>query len=306
MRKIIFAIILFSFFFILSSQSYFNLSLIVKFSNETVYFLGKPIIIKVEVTNRSYNNYFFQIANDISYNFNFIIISSDGEQLDYKEEYILRRRSIDKIFTKEIMLSPNESYSIEIDINEWFDFKKDGSYFIQAIFYPYIDSSERIISQNVLKLNLKPRVEGESQAVKKVFQTEVERTKLKDIPPYKIVELHLKARQRREWNEFFLYIDFDSFIMNYPSYRDKYKYASESSRINIIEDFKNYLISTFYNDLLYFEIRRVLIEFDKCKIDVYLEFSYKSFIEKYQAEYYLRLKDQTWLITGYEITPVRK
>ncbi|MCX8058603.1 MAG: hypothetical protein N3A58_04220 [Spirochaetes bacterium] len=293
-------------FFIFSSQAYFNLICVIKFSNEQIYYLGKPIVLKIEIINKSYNNYFLQIANDISYNFNFIIISSDGEQIEYKEDYILKKRSIDKVFTKEIMLSPNEAYSVEIDVNQWFDFKKEGMYFIQGVFYPYIDSNERIISQNILKLNLKPKLEGETQIVKKVFQTEVERLKLKEIPPYKILELHLKARQRRDWNEFFLYIDFDSFIMNYPSYRDKYKYASESSRLNIIEDFKNYLISTFYNDLLYFEIRKVLIEIDRCKIDTYLEFSYKNYIEKYQAEYYLRLKDQIWLIIGYEITPVRK
>jgi len=94
--------------------------------------------------------------------------------------------------------------------------------------------------------------------------------------------------------------------MNYPSFRDKYKYASENARINLIEEFKKYIISTFYNDLLYFEIRKTLIEFENAKVDVYLEFSYKNYIEKYQAQYHLSLKDQIWLIKGYEITPVRK
>jgi len=267
MKRILIFVFFVIFFIIFSSQSYYNLNCVIKFSNEQIYFIGKPIVIKFEIINKSFSNYFIQIANDISYNFSFIVISSDGEQVDYKDEFILKKKSIDKVFTKEIMLAPNESYAVEMDINEWFNLTKEGVYFIQGVFYPYIDSGERIVTQNILKLN---------------------------------------SRQRKDWDEFFLYIDFDKFIMNYPSFRDKYKYASENARINLIEEFKKYIISTFYNDLLYFEIRKTLIEFENAKVDVYLEFSYKNYIEKYQAQYHLSLKDQIWLIKGYEITPVRK
>ena len=138
-----------------------SLSASIKFADEEIYFIGRPIIIKFEVYNYSSSNYFIEIADDVSFNFDFKIFSDKGETIDYSKDYIIAKKNREKIFTKSILLAPGQSFAVEINISQWFDFKESGEFFIQGIFYPSVDKNLSIektredepIFASVIKVN---------------------------------------------------------------------------------------------------------------------------------------------------------
>lgn len=283
-----------------------NLELYLKFENEEIYFLGSPIYIKIEITNKSPNNIFFEVAENLMFSVDFKVYNSYAEQVPYTKFYILSKSTKEKVYTRPVLLTPFQSLSYTVDISQWFDFKESGYYFIQGLFYPSIERDKVFLTRNILKLELNPPKSlfpSEKTASKYVEAKKIQQN-LKDIPPYKIVEMALKARIERNWDLYFAFFDFDTYIIQYSKYKNIYLYASEQERLKIIEDFKKERISEFYNDLLHFEIRKSVIEKDKAIIYVYLEFKYKTTIEKFEGEFYLILKNQTWLISGYILVPI--
>ncbi len=308
-KKILIMVLIFNLFILFVSMDNNNLSSIevfLKFENEEIYFLGSPILIKIEITNKSPNNYFFEVAENLMFTVDFKVFTSYAEQVEYSKYYILAKATKEKVYTRPVILSPFQSLSYTVDISQWFDFKESGYYLIQGLFYPSIERDQVMLTKNVLKLELNPPKSlfpSEATAAQYV-QAKKTQQNLKDLPPYKIVEMALKARIEHNWDLYFTFFDFDSYIIQFSKYKNIYLYASEKDRLKIIEDFKKERIAEFYNDLIHFEIKKSIIEKDKAIIYVYLEFKYKNIIEKFEGEFYLILKNQVWLISGYILVPV--
>lgn len=283
-----------------------NVKCFIKFRSETIYFIGQPIVIKFEIYNNTKDDFFIELSDDEFYNFDFKIFSEKGDRVEYSKQYIIAKRNREKVFTRTILLNPGQSFSVEVDISQWFDFQKATTYYIQGIFYPSLTLNEPIITQNILKLDLNPELttQKEEELQKEVVTREKKTIDLKGLPPYKVLELALQARQKRDWDTYFATFDYDKIMPTYNKYKTRYLYASEKDRLQLIEEFKKDMISQFYNDLVYFEIKKIVIEKDEATVEVYLEYKYKNYIEKFEGEYYLNLKNQIWLITGYTITPV--
>lgn len=302
---LIFVFIIFLSIF-LSFDTSNSIEVFIKFENEEIYFLGSPIYVKIEITNKSTNNYFFEVAENLIFSVDFKVYTSYAEQVEYTKYYLLSRATKEKVYTRTVLLTPFQSLSYTVDISQWFDFKHSGEYFIQGLFYPSIERDKVIIAKNILKLELNPAKSlfPQEETAKQYVEAKKIQQNLKDLPPYKIVEMALKARIEHNWDLYFSLFDFDSYIIQYSKYRDNYLYSSEQDRLKIIEDFKKERISEFYNDLIYFEIKKSVIEKDKAIIYVYLEFKYKNIIEKFEGEFYLVLKNQVWLISGYILVPI--
>ncbi len=306
---VILLIFIFSIFilFSFSSEDINNMiDLYLRFENEEIYFVGSPILVRIEITNKSPNNYFLEIAENLMFSIDFKVFTSYAEQVPYSKYYILAKATKEKVFTRSILLSPFQSMSYTVDISQWFDFKQSGIYFIQGLFYTSIERDQVILTKNILKLELNPAKSffpSEKQASEYVEAKKIQKN-LKDLPPYKIVEMALNARIEHNWELYFSLFDFDSYIIQFSKYRDIYTYASEKERLKIIEDFKKERIEEFYNELIHYEIKKSIIEKDKAVINVYLEFNYKNIIEKFEGEFYLVLKNQIWLISGYILVPI--
>lgn len=277
-----------------------------RFENEEIYFLNSPILVKIEITNKSVNNYFFEVAENLIFTVDFKVYNSYAEQVPYSKFYILSKATKEKVYTRTMLLTPNQSISYTVDISQWFEFKEGGNYYIQGLFYPSIERDQVFLTKNILKLELNPpkNLFPSEETAKQNVEAKKIQQNLKDIPPYKIVEMALKARIDHNWDLYFTFFDFDSYIIQYSKYKNIYLYASEQERLKIIEDFKKERISEFYNDLVHYEIKKSIIEKDKAIIYVYLEFKYKNIIEKFEGEFYLILKNQVWLISGYILVPI--
>ncbi len=301
-KKIIITTIFISLFLISAADS---LNCIIKFSNEHIYHIGNDININFEIKNNNKENVFLEIADDISYNFDFIIYTEQGDQVNYSKDFLIQKKTKDKIFTKSILLSPNQSFSVMINISNWFNFENAGTYFIQGIFYPSLEKNNRIQSENILKLELNPQVDKESDSQNFLVKRKTNLEHYKDIPPYTVIEMYLKARQERDWDTYFSFYDFDKIIPQYQKYKNRYRYASEKERLSIIENFKNEQINKFYNDLVSFNIQKTVIEKGKATVYVNEEFKYKNYFERFSSEYYLELQNQVWLIVGYNFTPIK-
>lgn len=305
-KKAILLLIFIVILFFSSTTAKENIKCFIKFRSETIYFINQPIIIKFEIYNDTKDDFFIELSDDEFYNFDFKIFSEKGDRVNYSKGYIIAKRNKEKVFTRTILLNPGQSFSVEIDISKWFDFHQATTYYIQGIFYPSLSINEPIITQNILKLDLNPALitQKEEKLKREVEVREKKTLDLKGLPPYKIVEMALEARQKRDWDLYFATFDYDKIMPSYNKYKTKYLYASEKQRLQLIEEFKKDMISQFYNDLVYFEIKRIVIEKDKSTVEVYLEYKYKNYIEKFECEYYLNLKNQVWLITGYILTPI--
>ncbi|MFN3411106.1 MAG: hypothetical protein ACK4YF_02970, partial [Exilispira sp.] len=47
-----------------------------KFENEEIYFVGSPVLIRIEIMNKSPNNYFFEVAENLLFTVDFKIYTS--------------------------------------------------------------------------------------------------------------------------------------------------------------------------------------------------------------------------------------
>ncbi|HPO60759.1 MAG TPA: hypothetical protein PLN45_04335 [Exilispira sp.] len=91
-KKILYFTILLIFIsLILSFDIESSLEVDIKFDSEQIYFLNSPIDVKFEIINKTAQNYYFEVAEDIIFSVDFKIYTSAGEEVPYSKQYILTK-----------------------------------------------------------------------------------------------------------------------------------------------------------------------------------------------------------------------
>ena len=281
----------------------------IQFVNKRIYFLGDPIKVKIQIINRGIKRYLFNVSDEKVFSFDFEVLSRENQPVDHSKDYYLKRNMWEAVFVNEVSLEPNEIFGVIIDLNEWFDFEKPGEYYIRGIFYPNLvtDNSIKIYSENELPLDLKPAY---PQKTKEAIKSEIaKRVKAQPLPPYQVVDLLIKSLIKNDFDTFFLYINFDKFIMQFSNARREYLAAKDIDKPKVIEKFKEYLMGKNKLESLPFsesrpisyKIRKTLIEDSNAQVEVIETFKYAALIEKKLYKYYLHKYGNIWMLEKYEV-----
>jgi hypothetical protein len=286
----------------------------IKFHNKQIYYMNEPIIIEFQIVNRGEQPFLFISAYKKLFTFDFEIYTKTNRPVEHSKEWFINKGQYEAVLTDEIVLKNTEIYGVRIDINDWFDFKEQGEYVIRGVFYPDLitDPERKLYSENELTLNLHPPYTEEIREKERV--EEIKKVKASSLPPYEVVDFALKALMDKDYELYFLYINFDKFILQFENAKKKYMDARDIDKPLVIEEFKKYLMGKNkleaipYSDAIPsdYEIEETYIKKRDAQVKVMETFKYINLIEHKRYTYYLHLYGDKWFIESYEVVNIAR
>jgi hypothetical protein len=289
-----------------------SISVHLKFHNREIYYVDRPILVEFQIVNHSNDPYLFVTSYNKQFTFDFDIRTTTNRPIEHSKVYTIDASRFEPILNDKIALKNDEVYGVRIDIGQWFDLFEPGEYIIRGIFYPNLktglDSDVRLYSDNELYLYLNPAYTEQIRLAER--EDEIRKLKAESLPPYEVVRVSLEALQDDDFEKYFIYVDFETFIDQFENASNLYDSASDANKPAIIEyQFKPYLRGE--NELeempflehipRSFDIVRTEIERNDAVVEVIEDFEYGSIRRKKRYKYYLHLYDDKWLLQRYEV-----
>jgi hypothetical protein len=280
----------------------------IRFSEKKVYFLGDEILVEALVVNTGTSTLRFKVADNRVFNLDFDVHTATNVALEHAREFTTRRTSDQPVFYRELSLEPGEQYAIVVDLAEYTAFQQPGLYVLQARFYPELfrTGTSTAIASNRLTLNLRPG--PVTQAMREDVTTEEGVLLARDerLPPDEVVKWTITARQKSEWDKFFLYLDLEQLLRKNDPKNRAYRNASEDARQAMVEQFKQDLRQSRIDGDIHvipyaFEIQKTEYGPEAGTVRVLEKFKYPDYVEKKLYTYHLQRKDKFWIIADYEI-----
>ena len=279
----------------------------IRFSEKKVYFLGDEILVEALIVNTGTSTLRFKVAENRVFNLDFDVRTATNVALEHAREFTTQRTSDQPVFFREMSLEPGEQYAIVVDLSKYTAFTQSGLYVLQAQFYPELfrTGASTALASNRLTLNLRPG--PATQAMRAAVDTETGVLLARqDLPPDKVVAWTIAARQKSEWDKFFLYLDLEQLLRRSAEKDRAYKNSSEEARRAMVEQFKQDLrqsrIDGDINVIPYaFEIQKTSYGPEEGTVQVLEKFRYPDYTELKSYTYHLQRQDKYWIIVDYEI-----
>ncbi len=284
-----------------------GLKLSINYYDKHVYYPESDIKIKITVSNGSPSSFTFDAAEIYSYNFLLTVKTLKNQPLDPSQKYIIQHNSNKPVFYRQITLLPGEDYSFTASLSDYSTIKEPGIYIVQGVFYPDFKMKDpgSTLYSNILTLPVRP---GESSPTlkEKIDSQTGEILKRTALPPDQVVSYVITARQKNDWNRFFLYLDLESLMTQEPRLEAKYRNSSEGERLDLLDNYKESLRNQVVdNDILLvpdsFEILNTTYTPLRGKVLVREFFNYRTYKEIKEYTYFLHRKEGFWTIYNYEI-----
>ncbi len=287
----------------------------ISFLNKGIYYPGsaesRPILVNCTITNTGSETYRFRLADDHFFSIGFSAVTMRNRALPQSSEWLQRRTRSGQVYFREVTLEPGESYSFVENIKDYITISDPGVYVLECAFFPELrrlpDYTEENIKSNRLTLEVKPEP---AAAMATGYLPLDERTggilRPEEIPPDQVVAETLIARQKSQWERFFLYLDLEQMIAGDPAKRSRFNAASESVRLDMIENYRQELMqSRAENEISLipgeFQIERTSYSGNEGTVTAIEWFNYTGFRERKRFTYTLARRDNIWRITGYTV-----
>lgn len=215
--------------------------------------------------------------------------------------------------SKEIALAPGESFSYRLFLNEKYRLTPGKKYSVIGYFYPNATESKKNLllggneseGKNVfLRTDNSISFFYEKRRIEKI-ESGIPNISSESggISPEETVFLFLGAEMKKNWGNYFKWIDFSDFILAYDSFSSEYIEANPRDRDSVVEEFKKYLITLPSGKLKSFKIIGVDSKNSmEARVRVYAERSEERIPTRYEYEYNLRKisenSSSNWKIHG--------
>jgi hypothetical protein len=279
----------------------------IRFSEKKVYFLGDEILVEALVVNTGASTLRFKVAENRVFNVDFDVRTATNVTLEHAREFTTQRTSDQPVFFREMSLEPGEQYAIVVDLSKYTAFTQPGLYVLQAQFYPELHrtGTSAAIASNRLTLNLRPGPATQSMRAAVDTETGVLLAR-QALSPDQVVAWTITARQKSEWDKFFLYLDLEKLLRRGAEKDRAYRNSSEEARRAMVEQFRQDLrqsrIDGDINVIPYaYEIQKTAYTPDTGTVQVLEKFKYPDYTELKNYTYYLQRQDKYWIIVDYEI-----
>jgi hypothetical protein len=279
----------------------------IRFFDQRVYFLGDEIQVEAVITNTGTDTLRFKMADNRFFNMDFDVRTTRNVGLDHAKEFTIERNSDQPVFFREVSLEPGEKYGIVVDLTQFAGFTSPGQYVVQATFFPELfrgpDSSS--MKSNRLSLNVKPAAANAEEKA----TLEAENGALlarQPLPPDEVVSGTVTARQKSQWERFFLYLDLESLMRKNPEKDRIFRNSTEAQQRQMVDQFRQQLRqATIQQDISVipssFEIRKTTYDSSEGTVEVLEKFKYADYTELKAYTYHLKKSDRFWIIYDYEI-----
>jgi hypothetical protein len=279
----------------------------IRFFDKKVYFLGDEILIEATITNTTTEVMSFSIADNRAFSIDFDVRTTTNLALGHAREFITARSSDQPVFFRDVSLQPGERYSVTMDLSKYAAIADAGVYVVQGQFFPRLWRSQdsQSIKSNRLTISVNPAVVTAEERAVVESQSGVTLTR-QALAPDDVVTYTIQARQRSEWNRFFLYLDLESIMRKNPDKDRVWRRSTAQAQAALIEQFRQQLMAkTIDQDILLipstFTVQKTSYTETEATVQVLERFAHTDFTELKQYTYYLKKSDRFWIIYDYEI-----
>lgn len=269
------------------------------------------IEIKIQIMNKSSQTYQFKDSSSPFFNLDFEVMTPTNLKLDHAEKFIIERNSNQPVFYKDMSLEPGEEYGFKVLLTDYAEFSEAGMYVVQGLFYPQLASmnmNERLVS-NKLILHIRPplMLKEMEQVIEPDTGNPLQRSELS---PDRVVEYTINARQRSQWEKFFLYLDLEKLLLKNPVRSSQFRQKSLAEREAMIKQFRLELMEEkIEKEILQipqqFRILQTQYTPRQGTVVAELRFEYDDYTAIKPYTYYLEYQDKYWIIVDYDVGAMR-
>jgi hypothetical protein len=296
----------------------------IRFYDKRIYFAeSDPIYVQVTIANNSPSTYRFKLADERIFSVDFDIRTMSNRSLEPAEFLVRKRTQNQRIFFREIAVESGESFSFVEDLRDYVNLRQPGSFIVQARVYPELyrnsDAAEifpagdspyagaAVFESNRLNLNIKPPAILGSDGIPLVMDIETNAVLVREkLPPDQVVEYLLTARQKSQWEKFFLYLDLEAMLSRDPVRKRQWLAEGEEGRRRMLGRYRTELQSTITDGDIStipaeFTMERTVYNSLEGTVTVLEKFRVGNYTERKRYTYYLRRKDDIWTIVDYSV-----
>jgi hypothetical protein len=288
-----------------------NAEVSIKYYNKTIYYPdsadGNPVFVHVSVTNTGKDTLRFKLADDRAFSMDFSARTMKSSQLEKTEAIIRKRTTTQTVYFREISLEAGEEYSFVENVKDYLVIDEPSIYYLDVQFYPELyKSRSNSLTSNMLTLEIRPSPQAAASGAVPLHAETMSILEPEDIAPDRVVEQTIVARQKSQWDLYFLYMDLEQMLTRDPVRGRKYRAGSAAERNEQLAAFKTALMqSRIEQDIITvpekFTIERTVYSQSVGTVSVIEWFKYDDFREKKRYTYYVRQRDGIWQIYDYTV-----
>ena len=273
------------------------------------YRLNDPIPVLVNVVNTSKEKFHFDVSSLIYETFFFEVKTPKNEDIVINDLFQIEMKNnySSSEDYRDITLNSGESFSKTIDINQWYQIKDSGYYFIKGVFYPNPDDKSKKLESVYYKILVKPPLMIESELLKEEQAKTLKLQQVKMLPPYEVVADMIDAKMKKDWNRFLVHIDAERLIQSFDNFWIEYKNAKTGQyALEVIERFKQYLTVYWQDVVESYTINKSTIEGDKAQIECDVTYVLRNvtYVARYTFILY-KNHNSEWLVENYIVHMVK-
>lgn len=287
-------------------------SVSIKYYDRTMYYPGdadsNPVFVHISIKNNSTDTLRFKLADDRMFSVDFNAYTLKNTKLEQTERLTRKRTTNQTVYFREIALETGEEYSFVENLKDYVEITEPSIYYIELKLYPELYKSKYIeLTSNRLTMEVRPSPSAASSSVLPVKAKTAELLKPEELPPDKVVEQTIIARQKSLWDQYFLYMDIESMLQRTSSAKRKFTQVSADEKERMLKAYKTDLMeSRIDGDIVAiperFEIEQTVYTQTKGTVTVIEWFKYPNFHEKKKYVYKVRQREGIWQIYDYTVT----
>ncbi|MDR1469457.1 MAG: hypothetical protein LBT00_09205 [Spirochaetaceae bacterium] len=304
----------------------------IRFYDKQVYHLAtEPILLQVTITNNGTLPYRFRLAEDRGFSLDFDVRTLQNRAVPQADALLRKRTGSRQVYFRDMAVETGESFSFVEDLRHYAAIEEAGAYVIQARVYPEAyrvslsgasggtGSSDHTtgnrgdptaLSSNRLQLTVRPPAIPGPDGLPVALDVETKANLVREkLPPDEVVSWTIHARQKSQWEKFFLYIDLPAMVSRDGSRQRQWRAESEEGRARMIARYRaDLMASAVDGDISMipsdFTVERTAYNAENAEVTVLELFRQNNFTERRRYTYYLRRDDGSngyWSIVDYVV-----
>ncbi|MDR2536175.1 MAG: hypothetical protein LBD29_09120 [Treponema sp.] len=293
-----------------SAQVVFN----IRYYDKRIYYVSDaPIYVQVTITNNSPAPFRFKLADERVFSIDFDVRTMTNRAVEPAAILIRKRSQQQQIYFRELTIESGESFSFVEDIRNYAELQQSGSFVVQAKMYPELYRETggipnvRPLESNRISLSIRPPIIPGPDGLPVEMDVETNAVLVRQkLPPDEVVRYLLTARQKSQWEKFFLYLDLEAMLSRDAVRRRQWLAESEEGRLRMVARYRMEIQNATADDdianiPIEFQIERTTYNEMEGSVTVQEKFRLGTIVERKRYTYHLQRKDDIWTIVDYMV-----